>query len=162
MNVGLISKGRVLLCTFLIFLAGCGSQPADRSEGQSAQDIEAAEEAMVDFAAALEEMEPGALDSIVTSDFEIVEDTLVLNLDEFKDFIDRFASSGAQISGRKLSDFDTEVEGDVAWTRYRHRGLLTANGEERELEWIESAVLLRNEGGWRIDRLQSNPVHSER
>lgn len=38
---------------------------------------------------------------------------------------------------------------------------MTMGGEETRFEWLESAVLEREEEGWKIDRLQSAPVRVE-
>lgn len=61
-----------------------------------------------------------------------------------------------------LTDFNTEVSGDVAWTRYHNRAVLEMQGAESRFHWIESAVLLRQpDGSWKLDRLQSTPVSVE-
>lgn len=47
----------------------------------------------------------------------------------------------------------------VAWTRYRNRGRMTSpDGEVTRLEWLESAVLVKVDGQWEIDRLHSTPI----
>lgn len=68
---------------------------------------------------AVEEMEFEALRETVTSDFELVEDTLVLDLEGFIEYLRPFADAGATME-YEFSDFNTETRGPVAWTRYRN------------------------------------------
>lgn len=94
----------------------------------------------------------------MTPDFELVEDTVLMSMDDFVDFITPFAEQGADMRWT-LADFRTELAGDIAWTRYINRAVLRMNGEESRFHWIESAVLTRRPAGvWKIDRLQSTPV----
>lgn len=138
-----------------ILLAAC-SAPAD----DPAAAADSAEAAVITFFDALEAMNFAALDSAVTEDFELVEDTLVLDLDGFIRYLEPFVEAGASIR-YEFSDFNTEVRGPVGWTRYRNNAVLVVNGEETAFEWLESAVLLRTEDGWRVDRLQSAPVEAD-
>lgn len=109
---------------------------------------------------ALEDMDFQALEATVTPDFELVEDTLVMDLSGFVEFLRPFEAAEATIS-YQFSDFNTEVQGPVAWTRYRNRAVLEVNGEGTRYQWLERAVLTRGADGWRIDRLQSAPVRIE-
>lgn len=146
---------RNLLAIALAFLvAGCGG-----GTDEAGPQVEAAavEDAVLAFFDALENMDFQALDTTVTPDFELVEDTLVMDLSGFVEYLRPFEAAGATIS-YEFSDFNTEVQGPVGWTRYRNRALLEMNGEGTRYEWLESAVLTHGEDGWRIDRLQSTPV----
>lgn len=70
------------------------------------------------------------------------------------------ADAGA-ILEYELSDFNTETRGPVAWTRYRNSAVARMEGQRTDLEWLESAVMLRQDDGWKMDRLQSTPVRAE-
>lgn len=120
----------------------------------------AAEATVRSFFDALEDLDFEALEGTVTSGFELVEDTLILDMQGFIGFVRPLADGGMRFRYR-LTDFNTEVRGSVAWTRYRNEGVMTVEGQERRFDWIESAVLERNDQGWRIDRLQSAPVRIE-
>ena len=84
-----------------------------------------------------------------------------MTMDDFVAFIEPFAAQGA-VMRWTLTDFNTESDGDVVWTRYHNRAVLDMAGEESRFHWIEAAVLLRQpDGAWKIDRLQSTPVSVE-
>lgn len=137
--------------------AACGQgAPGDRSPPPDGSE-EAVEATVVAFFDAISAYDYDALRRRVTSDFELVEDTLVLDLQGFVDFIEPYEDRGATIT-YDLSDFNTEVRGTVGWTRYRNEAVLRSGEDEIPLERLESAVLLQVGSEWRIDRLQSSPV----
>lgn len=139
-------------------LAACGQgAPGDAASSAPEGAEEEVEATVVAFFDAISGYDYDALRDHVTSDFELVEDTLVLDLQGFIDFIQPYEDRGATIT-YQLSDFNTEVRGTVGWTRYRNEGVLRSGEDEIRLEWLESAVLLRVGSEWRIDRLQSSPV----
>lgn len=58
-----------------------------------------------------------------------------------------------------LSDWRTDVHGDVAWTSLRNRAVVTPQaGPPMSLDWRETAVLTKVDGAWLIDRYHSAPV----
>lgn len=141
----------------LVPALGCDTPAPDRQAVDPAAQRDAAEEAVTTFFDAIEATDFTALESTVTSDFELVEDTLILDTSGFIELLRPFAEAGASLT-YELSDFNTELRGPVAWTRYWNRAVLVRGGDTTNLEWLESAVLLRGEEGWKIDRLQSTPV----
>jgi hypothetical protein len=97
-----------------------------------------------------------ALRRAVTPDFELVEDTLRLTIDGFVGLIRPF--EGKATVSYRFAQFNTRVLGNTAWTSYRNHGDFMLEGRALQYEWIETAVLLRANGAWRIDRLQSTIV----
>jgi ketosteroid isomerase-like protein len=52
-----------------------------------------------------------------------------------------------------LTDFHVTVQGDVAWSTHRNHEVYTpAVGEQLQLEFLETVVLVRRDGRWLIDR----------
>ena len=161
---------RWLAALALVAVSACGTGgpeadgPDAGGAGEAAPGTTAEERAVeatvVAFFDAITAYDYDGLRRVVTEDFELVEDTLVLDLAGFVDFIEPYEDRGATIT-YELSEFNTEVRGPVAWTRYRNEGLLRTGEEELDLEWLESAVLLKVGADWRIDRLQSAPVTRE-
>lgn len=141
----------------LVGVAACGSEEDGGPAAAPGGEEEAVEATVVDFFEAITGYDYETLRRLVTSDFELVEDTLVLDVQGFIDFIEPYENRGATITYR-FSDFNTEVRGPVGWTSYRNEGLLAVGEDEIPLEWLESAVLLKVDDRWRIDRLQSSPV----
>jgi hypothetical protein len=58
-----------------------------------------------------------------------------------------------------FSDWRTAVHGDVAWTSFRDRAVLTPQkGAPVSFDWWETVVLTKVDGAWLIDRYQSASV----
>ena len=58
-----------------------------------------------------------------------------------------------------LSDWRTSVHGDVAWTTFRDRAVLTPQkGAPVPFDWWETVVLTKVDGAWLIDRYHSASV----
>lgn len=159
-----------LAALLLVAVSACGTGGSEAggpdaggagatASGTTAEE-QAVEETVVAFFDAITAYDYDGLRRVVTDDFELVEDTLVLDLAGFVEFIEPFEDRRATIT-YALSEFNTEVRGPVAWTRYRNDGLLRTGEEELDLEWLESAVLLKVGADWRIDRLHSTPVTRE-
>lgn len=142
----------------LLLLCGCSAAGIGSVPAAPAGEVEAVERAVREgFFGAIERLDLDALSAAVTPDFELVEDTVRLDLAGFRQLVEPFR--GRATVSYRLFDFRTEVHGDAAWTSYRNRAVMRMQGQQTELEWLETAVLLRSGGGWRIDRLQSTPVH---
>lgn len=153
------TPGISLALAFALTLGACAAD--DSSGDDPAADIAAAETVLGDFFRAMESWDHDALRATVTPDFELVEDTVIMSMDDFVAFLEPFEAQDAEMTWQ-LSDHNTEVAGDVAWTRYVNRAVLNMDGQESRFHWIESAVFTRQpDGTWKIDRLQSNPVSIE-
>ena len=150
-------RGAALAVVSLLLLTSACDADGPGEAASPAGAVEAVEQTVVAFFDAIHGYDYDALRRLVTSDFELVEDTLVLDLSEFIDFIEPYEDRGATIT-YEFARFNTEVWGPVAWTRYRNEGVLRTGEDEIRLEWLESAVLLKRDGGWRIDRLHSTPL----
>mgnify|MGYP001819532557 CR=1 FL=1 len=158
-------KQRVKFLTVLwaVALAGCTAEapPASDSAADPTADHAAAEAVVGDLFRAMESWDYEAIRATATADFELVEDTLIMTMDDFVSMIEPYAAQEA-VMRWTLTDFNTESDGDVVWTRYQNRAVLDMAGEESRFHWIESAVVLRQpDGSWKIDRLQSTPVSVE-
>lgn len=149
-------SGLTLLC--LLVLTACGSTAPEPSSSASAAEKEAVEETVHAFFDAIYGYHYDSLRSVTTSDFELVEDTLVMSTSDFVEFSRSFKKKGVTFS-HELSDFNTELRGPVGWTRWRNEAVMTVGDQQRTLRFLESAVLVQSDGRWKIDRLQSTPLH---
>lgn len=142
----------------LVVLTACGSSTPDQSGSPPASGKEAVEEAVHAFFDAIYNYRYDSLRAVTTSDFELVEDTVVMSTSDFVEFSRSFKEKGVTF-GYELSDFNTEVQGPVAWTRWRNDAVMTMGDQKRNLRFLEGAVLVQRDGRWKIDRLQSTPLH---
>ena len=146
---------RIAPFSILLFLtfSACDAPPPPEPSDTPAQ----AQGAVLDFFAGIEAMDFDAIRSTVTDDFEIVEDTIIFDTAGFIGLLEPFVGAGATIS-YEFSDFNTEVSGSLAWTRYRNRAVMSMDGVTTHFEWVETAILQKVGGDWLVDRLHSVPV----
>jgi hypothetical protein len=150
---------RTLICfAFVVLVAACS--PDGPNEAEMAAEEAAAEQAVVEFFDALGKLDHETAQSAVTSEFELVQDTVALDWDALVEYARPLEDAGATVS-YEFSDFNTTVRGSVAWTRYRSRSVFEMNGQATRSEWLESAVLERIGDRWRIDRFHSTPIWIE-
>lgn len=141
----------------LLLAAGCAPAPATPA---APADPAAIETAMRQFFGHIAAYDYDGIRNAVTADLELTEDTLRMDTEGFVEFIRGF--EGQATLQFELSEFNTEFAGEVAWTSYRLKGLVTMGGEEIPMEWLETVVFRWTEGQWKIDRLQTTPVHDQR
>jgi hypothetical protein len=70
----------------------------------------------------------------------------------------------AQASGKRyawnVTEPDVHMEGSTAWIAYVNRGSVTDASGVTKREWLESAFLTKEAGGWKLAFMQSTPVPS--
>lgn len=151
-----IAAVAVLTLTLPLF-AACASTPVARDAGTRQADVEAV--VADSFFGAVTRMDEDAMRRSATPTFDLQSDSARLDLDGYIARVRRVAERGGRIE-YVISEPRTQVHGDVAWTTYRSRGnFIAANGPSRWIEWMETAVLVRDaRGRWRLDRLHSATV----
>ncbi len=93
----------------------------------------------------------------VTPEFELVEDTARMTIEDLIGLVRPLEGHGSM--QYRFSDLNTRVAGNVAWTTYRNDGDAVVAGRVVERSaWLETAVLVRRDNTWRVERLHSNPV----
>lgn len=139
---------RSVLLSCLVVAAACGQLPDD-SEGLAASvaEVDDAAAAFLNYAHAFDYT---ALRANATPDFEILIFGQRLSLDGFIDLLRAMEASrnGSPLSGYELEAMNTEIVGDVAYTSWESD------------HWLESAILVRADGRWLVDRAASVPVES--
>ena len=157
------------LIPLVLELSACAtarSNTPSLDSGAAAQAARNAEAAIRDgLYAAVARYDYAAIRRGLTPTFELEEDSLRLSGEQFIGLVRGFEGK-ATISYR-LDGFVTRVADDggrVAWTSYRNHGTFTpAGGQPLPLEWLETAVLVRDESGvWRIDRLHATSIRASR
>lgn len=144
----------------LLLLAGCSGAVNEFSRTVAPVDADQAvvERAVSDsLFGSISRFDYESLRRAVTPDFELVEDTVRMRIEDLVALVRTF--EGRATIRYRLSALNTRTTGDVAWTTYRNDGEALFEGQGRvTFAWLETAVLVRRNGTWRIDRLQSNPV----
>lgn len=143
------------LGSLLLFFMGACYQPPD-----GPGDSQVVESAMRNFSEHIAAFDYDGIRDAVTPDVEMIEDTLRLDRDGFVEYIREM--DGQASLAFELEEFITEFAGQLAYTSYRLKAVVTVDEQNTPAEWLESAVFRWTDGEWKIDRLQSTPVHDQR
>ena len=90
----------------------------------------------------------------VTSDVNILEQGVVWNLDSIRTYFSRPRPDDFRRIN-KLKFFQTEVRGEMAFVSYHNTAEIHARGRDRTVKWLESAVLTKERGQWKVKMLHS-------
>lgn len=115
------------------------------------------EAAIAGFFNGLSLVDTDTLQYHTTSDFHLLEDGHVWNLDTLI----------AKVMPRKNSKIQrtnsfvfikTERKGDMAWVSYNNTADFRLGEKQQTVKWLESAVLIRKKGRWKIQMLHSTKL----
>jgi ketosteroid isomerase-like protein len=143
----------LLLC----FIFSC--QKAEEVAEEPVVDVEAekqnVEEVIHNFYDAASTHNYQGIRDLCTDDYILFESGQVMNVEDFINFITPFESATMTYN---LEDVKTNVEGSVAWIRLRSKAKSTMDEQVMDYEWLESAVLKKQEGIWKIAFYHSTTV----
>jgi ketosteroid isomerase-like protein len=146
----------VLLCC----VCGCQGQRQQAAE-EPVADVEAekqnVEKVIYDFFDAIFAFNYEGIRDLCTDDFILFESGQVMNVDGFLNFLTPFEGSTTTY---EFEDIKTSVEGSVAWMSLRNKAVMTMGEEVINFDWLESAVLKKQEGLWKLAFYHSTTVES--
>ena len=112
------------------------------------------EATVIRFFDGLSEVNPTKIKEQCTADFLLLEVGEVWNMDTLIAKI----SPMKNVNFKRVNTFSfiqTEQRGDIAWTSYHNTADLTMDERKRSINWLESAVLVKESGKWKIKLLHS-------
>jgi hypothetical protein len=118
------------------------------------------ENSVIRFFDGLSTLSTDSLKAYTTPDFLLLEDGALWNMDTL---VSRIAPFKGQ-AFKRVNRFDfvrTEWKGDRAWTSYWNTADMLINNNPFTVSWLESAVLVKQQGRWRIQMLHSTRLHKE-
>lgn len=114
--------------------------------------------AVQEFFAALSVPDQAKMRALVTADFQLLEQGEDWRLDDLLKLL--------KPSETKRRNFfnvvRSEVTGDVAWVSYWNRAVITNAEKSRAVVWLESAVLRKQSGVWKLQMLHSTRLTSDK
>ena len=125
----------------------------------SAQD-DSIKATIVRFFDGLTELNESKLKESTTADFILLENGEVWNLDTL---INRIRPR-KQMNFKRVNSFNfinTQQNAEVAWVSYENTADITMNDKQRTVKWLESAVLKKQSGKWRIVLLHSTVINQK-
>ncbi|HYJ40033.1 MAG TPA: DUF4440 domain-containing protein [Steroidobacteraceae bacterium] len=144
-----VSSARALAIAFCCMSAAQASPvPADE---------EAVAQALRLMYVALTKEDSAQLRAVTASDFYAFDGGEKMTGDELMSII-KSAHAAGKTYVWTVPEPKVRVEGAVAWITYLNRGSVQDAAGKRDVSWLESAVLLKEAGTWRIQFFHSTRV----
>ena len=115
------------------------------------------EAAVVGFFNGLSLINADSLQHYSTSDFHLLEDGEVWNMDTLLSKVMPRKNSNIQ-RVNKFTFHRTVQTGNIAWVSYHNTAEFRLGEKQQKVQWMESAVLVKNKGRWRIQMLHSTKL----
>lgn len=131
------------------------AQTTDSSAHQQLLDV------ITKLFAALRDGDAAQLHSIVTPDFYVFDNGVRMDAATLMSAIDNVKAGGKQFAWT-VTEPDVHVEHGVAWIAYVNAGSITCGSVVQDQKWLESGVLEKQSGGWKIAFMHSTRVPAAR
>lgn len=121
------------------------------------QDKEKIEAAITTFFDGISEIDGAKMKNQATADFILLEDGKIWNLDTLITNI----SIRKNTNIKRVNQFNfirTEQSGKVAWVSYYNTAEFSLNEKRQTVKWLESAVLAKENGTWKLKLLHSTKL----
>jgi ketosteroid isomerase-like protein len=99
------------------------------------------------------------MEQALTPDVKILETGEVWTLDTIRSHFARPRPADFKRINT-LDFFQIEVEGNMAFVSYHNTAAIHANGKDRIVKWLESAVLVRKGNSWKVKMLHSTRLET--
>jgi len=96
-----------------------------------------------------------ALAANCTADSKFYENGKVWTLDTLINYGVRMNTAPDFKRVNTIAFMETEVRSDLAWTTYSSQAEITSNGKQRIVRWLETVVLVKENGKWKLKLLHS-------
>ena len=97
--------------------------------------------------------------SVVTADFQLLEDGEVWDVEILISAIR--PGENSYVRRNFFSLINTERRSDVVWVSYWNRATFTMPDNVSERVWLESVVLIKDQGEWKVQLMHSTPVSGD-
>lgn len=145
----------------MIGLAACQPSVTTTPHPASASlagEVKAVEQVLYDWYTAMERHDTAGTAAPLTASFFIFEDTTKLRRDDLLAGLNAGFNAGVQTA--KLSNLETTVRGDVAWSSFRNEEVFRPTaGEPIYLNFVETVVFVKEDGRWKIDRYHATRIN---
>jgi hypothetical protein len=101
------------------------------------------------------------IDQYYAKDFQILEDGLIWNKDSLYTYLKRRIDSGKKIERKnKIDVVEFNTVRNTAWgSYYNYAEIKLDDTKVRNVRWLESVVLIKQNGIWKIKLLHSTKIH---
>ena len=108
---------------------------------------------------ALSELNVDKARSFCANDIIILESGKIWNFDSLAIRIVTIKSQSLDFNRiNKLDFIDNKIAGNIAWLSYYNQATIVSSGRTTNVKWLESAVLKKEKGQWKICLLHSTEL----
>ena len=147
-------KTKISVLLFLLFLISTTLFAQKQTEQQQVQQV------LRLVFEAFSEGSVAKMEQALTADVKILETGEVWTLDTVRSYFARPRPADYKRINT-LDFFQTEVEGKMAFVSYHNTAAIHANGKDRMVKWLESAVLVKQGKSWRVKMLHSTRLETK-
>ena len=126
---------------------------------QTAANQVAMQQPVIGLFDALAELDVNKARSYCTADVSILETGAIWNFDSLAQ---RITTRKEKATGfkriNKIDFIETRVFNDIAWISYFNTAIITINNKTVQVKWLESVVIKRDKGEWKISLLHSTEL----
>jgi ketosteroid isomerase-like protein len=151
---------RILFVATIALLTATIGGPAAAQTAQAEVDKAHVTEAVRSMFAAFAADDPAKFRAVTTPDFYAFDVGKRFTGDALMDLIKTVHAEG-KVYVWTINEPEVHVHGDVAWITYVNKGSVKDASGTKEVTWLESAVLEKEKGVWRIHFLHSTRVPYE-
>jgi Domain of unknown function (DUF4440) len=149
------SMTRYILVFILTFILAINT----RAQQNAPTNKTALQEVVKGLFGALSDLDVDKAKSFCTTDITILESGKVWNFDSLALRItNRKAKSTDFKRVNKLDFIETKAFGDIAWIYYFNQATITFDNKTTNVKWLESAVIKKDKGKWKISLLHSTEI----
>ncbi len=132
----------------------------DKDQPTSQEEIssnEALHQPIIGFFDGLSLIREDLLFEHTTKDFVLLEAGMIWNNDTLINRIRPLKNTNFERKN-SFTFLSTKQQGDVAWVSYWNQATINRNGKSSTPKWLESVVLVRQSGRWKIQSMHSTPM----
>ena len=152
MGVATLTNSLALTAAFMVTGCAHGRQPNCPASPQASSEIERTVDAFFD---ALRKEDKVAFQRLTTTSFYSFDGGERYPGTELVDVVRDAHDRGEQLNW-SIGPLDTKLRCDVAWSTWENVGSAGIPPDVRPVRWLESAVLVRQKGNWKIDFFHSH------
>ena len=122
-----------------------------------AQEKDSIQSSIVRFFDGFSEYNTDLFRNYTTSDFLLLEDGEVWTIDTLVNRMNARKNRNIERIN-KFQFIKTEQSGNIAWVSYHNTADFKLNDKQQTVKWLESAVLIKEKGRWKLKQLHSTKL----
>lgn len=140
----------LIVLILLILLTGCKTQVDPNVELQKAEKV------LLSYFDGISAFDYQKMRNACSSDYLLLEDGIIWTVEDHVNFLKPMEGIGT--ISYSFHDARKTIEGNVVWITHRNIAEAIMQGNPVNFEWIESTVLRKIEGEWKMVLLHSTTV----